>query len=267
MAERIAFSSISPTFDSNATAFITATGITDFIQRIAINELVLDLKRFGLWDKCIAIYPFIGGTADTHKWNLKDPRDLDAAFRLVFSGGWVHSATGALPNGTTGYADTFIVPSVALSLNNTHISFYSRTSNAAAGLAEMGSRNATPNFGYVFLGTRYSGNLFYGDINSESQVATTSNNSSGFFIASRTASNVRNLFVNGVSVLGSTTPSSALNSFPITIGGFNAAGTITQFSNRECAFATIGLGLTDTDVFNLYTSIQKFQGYLNRAVN
>ena len=30
-----------------------------------------------------AIYPFVGGTATTHKFNLKDPADINAAFRLV----------------------------------------------------------------------------------------------------------------------------------------------------------------------------------------
>ena len=52
-----------------------------------------------------ALYPFVGGTATSHKFNLKDPRDLDAAFRLQFNGGWTHNSNGVTPNGTNGYAD------------------------------------------------------------------------------------------------------------------------------------------------------------------
>ena len=99
----------------DAQAFITAAGITDPTQISAINSLVNGLQADGIWTKMKAIYPFVGGTATTHKYNLKDPRDLDAAFRLVFNGGWTHSSTGATPNGTNGYADTKLVPSSVLS--------------------------------------------------------------------------------------------------------------------------------------------------------
>ena len=66
--------------DADATTFITAAGITNLIQASAINTLVNDLKTYGLWTKMKAIYPFVGGSATSHKFNLKDPRDLDAAF-------------------------------------------------------------------------------------------------------------------------------------------------------------------------------------------
>jgi hypothetical protein len=61
-----------------------------------------------------AIYPFVGGTASTHKWNLTDPRDLDAAYRLSFSGGWTHNANGITGNGVNSYAQ--LHTSTALSM-------------------------------------------------------------------------------------------------------------------------------------------------------
>ena len=94
-------------YDPDAQAFFTASGLTGATNLSAINQLVIDLKGFGIWTKMKAIYPFIGGTASLHKWNLKNPLDTDAAFRLVFNGGWTHSSTGALPNGTNAYANTF----------------------------------------------------------------------------------------------------------------------------------------------------------------
>ena len=111
-------------FDPDAQAFITAAAIADPTQQAAINTLVVDLKGYSIWTKMQALYPMVGGTASTHKFNLKNPLDTDAAFRLVFSGGWTHSANGALPNGTNAYADTFITPSTSLSLNSTHISYW-----------------------------------------------------------------------------------------------------------------------------------------------
>ena len=94
-------------FDTDAQAFITAAGITDSTQQNAVNQLVLDLKSYSLWTKMSAIYPFVGGTSTTHKFNLKDPRDLDVAYRLAFFGGWTHNANGITGNGTNTYADTF----------------------------------------------------------------------------------------------------------------------------------------------------------------
>jgi hypothetical protein len=58
----------------------------------------------------------------------------------VFNGGWTHSATGALPNGTTGYANTFLVPSSTLSINSIHLSYYSRTNNTSGGV-DFGAQN------------------------------------------------------------------------------------------------------------------------------
>jgi len=69
--------------DPDALAFLTAAGITDATITAAIDTLVLDLKGYGIWTKMKAIYPFVGGTATTHKYNLKDP--VDAMQRLEFN--------------------------------------------------------------------------------------------------------------------------------------------------------------------------------------
>lgn len=94
--------------DISATSFINVSGLTDVTQKSAVNTLVKDLKRFGLWDKIKAFYPFVGGSAESHKWNLKDPRNTNDAYRLTFSGGWTHSSTGVKCNGSNTSADTFL---------------------------------------------------------------------------------------------------------------------------------------------------------------
>ena len=50
----------------------------------------------------------VGGTATTTKWNLKDPRDSDAAYRLIFKGTPVYASTGVLFPTTADYADTHL---------------------------------------------------------------------------------------------------------------------------------------------------------------
>lgn len=254
--------------DRDAAAFLEAAGIVATHQQRAIYELVRLLKQYGLWSKMKAIYPFVGGTATTHKWNLKDPRDQDAAYRLTFSGGWTHSGTGALPNGTTGYANTYLVPSVILSLNNTHLSIYSRT-NSTGNYADIGCAGDSNNNGYGYLQilSKWSDNIFYTQINDVDFNDTTVSNSLGLFIGSRTASAIANNYQNGNLVKAKTGNSTNLPIRAISLSARYLVGNIYQnYSPRELAFATIGDGLTDTEAANLYNAVQRYQQLLGRAV-
>src|SRR5450631_2876242 len=118
----------STVYDADALKFIDSTGITDSVQKIAINNFVNQLKDSALWTKFIAIYPMEGGSANTTKWNLKDPRDLDAAYRLTFYGTPVYSVAGVLFPTLSEYADTHVNDSI-LNYNDNSISYYSGTQN------------------------------------------------------------------------------------------------------------------------------------------
>ena len=50
------------------------------------------------------------------------------------------------------------------------------------------------------------------------------------------------------------------------IGSLNDNGVINYPSAKQCAFASIGDGLTDTEVGNLRTAVQAFQTTLSRNV-
>jgi hypothetical protein len=241
-------------FDADAQAFITAAGITDATQKNAINTLVLNLKGYSIWSKMKAIYPFVGGTATTHKYNLKDPRDLDAAFRLVFSGGWTHSSTGATPNGTNGYADTILNPNSELSINSSHMSSYV---------------NTTPNDG-MLLGNgalscfhQYAVNILYGGLANTSFIQTASTNQASFTMVNRPSSSTINLYKNNSKLFENTSNNGSSYTNPnITIAKYGSS----FFQDARYAFASIGDGLTHTEALNFYTSVQAFQTTLNRQV-
>ena len=47
---------------------------------------------------------------------------------------------------------------------------------------------------------------------------------------------------------------------------FNSLGTPSGYTTKQCAFASIGSGLTDTEAANFYTAVQAFQTTLGRNV-
>jgi hypothetical protein len=248
--------------DSDAQAFLTAASITNIVQQKAVNDLVIALKGYSIWNKMKALYPVVGGTAAAHKWNLKDPRDLDAAFRLTFTAGWIHSSTGMTPNGSSDYADTFLTPSISLSQNSTHISVYSRTNVDSSYI--VGSNTGAPNYTNSIGLAPKSSNLFYGAVNQGAASNTANTDSKGFFLGKRTASTAIILQKNSTQT-SVTVSSTGLSTFKISLGALNAGGSF-FYGLNEIAFASIGDGLTDTEAANFYTAVQAFQTTLGRQV-
>jgi hypothetical protein len=259
----IYLASLTPSVDPDAQAFITAAAITDPTQQAAINTLVVDLKGYNVWSKMKALYPFVGGTAAQHKFNLKDPRDLDAAFRLTFATGWTHSSTGATPNGAT-FADTFFNTNTSASLNNHSLSYYSRT-NATNAAIEIGVGNTDLGI-YNILELRTTNTTYFG-INGGLGTYTDSD-SRAFYLANRQASNDLDLWKQGVKVVNGTTASSSLLNGKIYLGAMNSLSILNAqyYSTKQCAFASIGDGLTDTEAANFYTAVQNFQVSLGRSI-
>jgi hypothetical protein len=254
--------------ERDAWAFLDAAGITSSRQQRAVIELVRGLKHAQLWTKMKAIYPFVGGTATTHKYNLKDPRDADAAFRLSFSGGWTHASTGALPNGTNAYADTFFAPNSQMSSSSSCTSIYSRTdsNNTATDIGVWGSQSTIR----LLISTRFSG-VAYGDCYnlSTNRASGTVANSIGYYVLNRSSSTLLKFLKNniqiGSNVTGSSSGITQLTN-ALLIGAQRDTTGISGYSNREFAFATLGDGLTDTDATNLYNIVQRFQTSLGRQV-
>jgi hypothetical protein len=247
--------------DADASAFITAAAITDATQQSAINTLVTGLKTDGIWTKMKAIYPFVGGTATTHKYNLKDPRDLDAAFRLTFSGGWTHSVTGATPNGVNAYANTFLNPTTSLSVNSHSFGIYSKTNNTTG--ARVYGVLSTPSI--YMQNDLNTGNFASGTVGTI--ISYTASPTTGLLLSTRTAANLYKAFRNNT-LLGTNT----FNNTSISNGIFYLATrndfglASSNFMNHQHAFAFLSDGLTDAEASNLYTKVQAYQTTLSRQV-
>jgi len=244
--------------DPDAQAFLTASGITNGTITSAINQFVIDLKGYSLWTKLFACYPLVGGTSATHKWNLKDPRDLDAAYRLVFNGGWTHSSTGALPNGTNGWANTYLVSQGTLGLNSTSFGVYSRTNldRLAPSIGNVtGAASAE-----CSLWLRTS-NLSFIRVNGSTGSSTANTDSRGLFIANRVNSTQAQIQIRGTQTTF-TNASNSLYTNPFQLGGVNP----NFFDTKELALAFIASGLTSQNMTDLNTAVVAFETALGRNV-
>jgi hypothetical protein len=190
------------------------------------------------------------------KYNLKDPRDLDAAFRLTFSGGWQFSQLGATPNGTNGVADTKLSPITNLSASSTHMSFYSRTNKN-----ELSYELAVAGHYSMIL---YQ-NTFY--VNFDTSGSYPANfpltDTRGYYIGSRINNTNVNGYRNGIKVIDNVALPSNLGSGTIKIGNGNGP----YYSSKECGLVSIGEGLTDADATNLYYITEELQANLKRNVS
>jgi hypothetical protein len=214
-----------------------------------------------------AYQPVLGASSTVYtnqfKYNLKDPRDLDAAFRLTFSGGWQFSQLGATPNGTNAFADTKLIPNTSLLLDSIHGSSYSRTNGSQFGPL-FSSEDAGSYANGFYIWPNYSGGTISVRVNDDTSTGGTNSSTLGFHLAIRTSSTIKKYLRNNTSIVNTTVTSTGLNTSSIYLG---ASRNNANFTNYEQAFASFGEGLTDSDATNLYYITEELQANLKRNVS
>ena len=242
----------------------------------AVNNMVKAMVANGIWSKMKAVYPVIGGTAAAHKYNLVDPRDNNAAYRLTFTAtGWTHDANQMKPNGTTAYANTFFNPSVQQTVSNGHLSMYCRENLLASAISigvssisgstdicQLTLRAPIPPDQSAFRwGTQAAGTTAYLN-NSDSR---------GFFVGSITAAtaSARVVYKNGEGASATSYGSPSMPNGNFYLGALNATFTGPNgffHSPHPFSFASLGNGLTAVEVRAFSAIVQAYQQKLGRAV-
>jgi hypothetical protein len=253
-------------FDADAAAFFnrvtTAGGSLSTTEKQAVNQLVLDLKANSLWTPMKAIYPMVGASAAACAQNLKS-----SSFTGTFTSGWTFASTGVTPNGTSAYMSTGFVASTNLTKGSGHLSYYSRT-QTDVGLAGNASTMGNNDGGRGRIVLRRPDNSCYiecGTNGADSRTYTTTD-SRCFAIANVISNQNVDYFRNEIKQTSSGVNSTGQGwaTGVMTIGsGWVSAG---QYDNKQCAFASIGDGLTDTQASDFYTAVQAFQTTLSRQV-
>ena len=254
--------------DTDAQAYfdrVTAAGGTlSQTEKDAVNTLTLSLKSAGIWTLMKAIYPMVGASAAACAQNLKS-----SSYTGSFSSGWTFASTGATPNGTNAFMNTGLNPNGLLSINNFHISYYSRTQNTSFSGGAMGqgieggSQNTYIAPYYSQVATKFFLNGAY-PANTANSINTTT---TGLHLGNKEAVNSRKLYLNATLLNTNTTSyTSNFENFTFYLGALNYNNVASYLTGFQCAFSSIGDGLTDTQESNLYTAVQTFQTSLSRNV-
>lgn len=243
--------------DPNTILFVTAAGITDDGQVEAVNTLIVALKNTGLWNNLLAIYPMIGGTEQAHKFNLKDARDADDAYRLTFMDNPFHNEVGVNWNGTS-YAKTHLtVPSIA----NASIGYYTTRPSTTSDDVSIGT---SLNHNEFYL---QQSNLIHDGVYATGGSYVILPRFTTGLLAGTSYQGGNYLYYNGIQVGWS----NAISSAPapdIYLNGYHTVdgSTPTNMTDAPCSFAFIGSGLSATENLTLYNIIQSFQTSLNRVI-
>lgn len=245
--------------DPDAQAFfdrVTAAGGTlSATEKLAVNQLVIDMKAYGIWSAMKAVYPMVGASAAACAQNLKS-----SSFTGTFSSGWTFASTGVKPNGTSAYMDTTLL-SNDFTNNIGGFTCYTRTNNTLGGTEiEYGSIDShwiiswLSVTGFGIMGDTYSS---FSNINSSylGSIVNQRISSTQVKINYNTGSQIRNQ--NIVAPLGTTRS--------VYLGAWNA-GSPTYYGLREISFFGKHDYLNDNDSNNLISAVQAFQTTLSRQV-
>lgn len=245
-----------------AQRFIDAAVITDATEKSAVRRLVADLSGVvngsynvsNTFHKFIILYPFLGGTATTCSYNLKDPTTFQ--FTIVNGASAPTFSSAGYIGSTTSYLRTGMTPSTSMTTNDRSISIRAVSSVGQATAAS--DANSSDGSGRSMRIRVRAASDTYDATNGNTTPITLTNASTStvYAVNSRTSSTSFILYKNGTNV-GSQTASSSTTgpTVEMPIGGSNNSGVFTAIGvSRTYNFFTAGRGLTSTEVTDLHNA-------------
>jgi hypothetical protein len=248
-------------WDPDALNYFSRAGITDALQKSAVNQMALSLKGTGspsnLWSRLYAVYPFCGSSSNACSQNL-----ITNKYGVAFSSaGVAYNSMGIQGNGGSSLGNTFFTNTV--------------TTNFSIGVCLTVSPSDTNaiNNGGVFIGcyesaghswieTPYS-TIIAGDMAIAASGVLLATKSTGVFIASRTNSaGYVACTANGTIVATAAASTLASHSVPVCLMCDKPVPD--QNSDAVLGMAFIGQGFTSTDVQTLNAIFTAYKNAMGR---
>jgi hypothetical protein len=204
-----------------------------------------------------------GSMLDQMKFNLKNPADTNAGFRLTAGGTLNIGYSGFKGDGTSGYLNTNFNQLLNQSSNNLHISIYQRNilsgpSGVSMGLLSSGT------FSRIYM--NFVNEEYHSLASINQSLSSIETPQLGMFTLSRNSPLSFFKKQNNSPIETFTSAASTLTSLTYVLLANNANNVIEEFSSANLSFTTIGDGLTDYEAKALYWIVQKYQTTLGRQV-
>jgi hypothetical protein len=248
------------------------------LEKTAVNQLVIDLKNYNLWDYFYdvagayvgALYPFVGGTSGSTKVNLASPGNRIINWSSTMS----FTSLGILGNGVDTWGETN-VPSRDLYSNMKIIGVYINDGlvNIPTNEVDLGAFNSslTPDgIHTISLGKNDKNTREINFDSAGDEITTTGGTYTNSMLLGQNNDGTSELWQNNNLLVSSPQFVSDLNQ-DFYIGARTSAAVFDRASSaRGYGFAFIGrTNLTNvmngTEIQNLYTSIYNFCNTLGRA--
>ena len=245
-----------PAYGALTNAWVVATGENNATILNKWNAVETGVTSF--LSKIDCLYGFNTTDATKSKFNFLNAVDSDAAFRITWSGSLTFTNDGVQGTGATNGGNTHWMPSVNGTVNSMHISGYAMQDLIETS-AFMGSQGDNPNYNYVLLYPRYTGNLLYGVLQSSITLPNfTNSNSIGFYVINLKSTGDLQIWKDGVKLSTTAIVNTGLNNANIHLLTSGSTSGIGASSSNRIKFATIGRELSDSDVVALSTTALNF---------
>lgn len=236
-------------------------------QIYAINFLVNNLKI--MWSSFDVIYPFVGGTAETHKLNLINP----SLFQIIWSGDVIHNNIGITCNSGFGNTQYNALSARPGQENNFSMSVYKQAHPGTAGsFAYMGCESSSgvnlTVLGYYASGTKDIGAIGAASSGEYSPGGGSFPYVSGLHSVITNGDRVQNTYRRGVLSDNPTTGSRTFQNINIyLLASSTANGTpINRKTGLSLSFSSIGSGRSTNSEIIFNRIIERFQTILERSV-
>jgi hypothetical protein len=258
---------IASSYDADAQAYFDAIsgagGSLTVSEKDAYNDFVLELKAASIFSTHFDFLHILsGGSEAATKFNLIDPQDLDASYRLTFVNGATYASTGVTSNGTTQYINTHWIPNLTGVGGNDdhHISVYASTVAGVAGFTYGVSDGTRPMYGL----TRATDDLsYFRGVNSGEQNWAEASTGVGFYVYTKqsAAPNVA-YYKDGVqkdAVADNGSANGLTQTYKLTFNAYNNSGAISQYSARELFLFSAGKSFDDTQRAAFETAVSNLR--------
>lgn len=263
LGSRSLWTSAGTTLDPATTAWVAAVvangGSVSEARKTIVNTLIVGLKADSVWSTKLDRFWLLA--AENTASALTDLVGLTLA--TAVSSPTFTTDQGYTGDGSTNYLDTNFTPSTAGGLftqDSAAYGFWVPSGTQTSGRCLMGVHSTSDSLMNLFGGTPGSSQMqaVVNDSGASPALSPANVSLPGFWVASRTASNVLSLYQNGAASGSGSTDASTANCDLSMFVLARDRGFADQFSDASVSAAFAGSGLSSIDVSSFYTRLRTY---------